>query len=66
MTAVYSLQIVFKAFVNKPNALGEEVYKHANEKSKEMLIPICIFAVICVVFGVSSTWFVDLLMKLFM
>lgn len=66
MTAVYSLQIVFKAFVNKPNALGEEAYKHANEKSKEMLIPICVFAVICVVFGVSSTWFVDLLMKLFM
>ena len=65
MTAVYSLQISFKAFVNKPNQLGEEVYKHANEKSKEMLIPICVFAIVCVILGVSSTWFVDLLMTLF-
>ena len=65
MTAVYSLQISFKAFVNKPNQLGEEVYKHANEKSKEMLIPICVFAIVCVILGVSSTWFVDLLMNLF-
>ena len=42
---------IFK-FVNKPNQLGEEVYKHANEKSKEMLIPICVTAALTIILGI--------------
>ena len=65
LTAVYSLIIPYKAIVNKPNAKYLDNYDKANEKSLEMLIPICVFAVLCIVFGVGSTWFVELLSNLF-
>lgn len=66
MTAIYSLTISFRGFVNSPSKLNEKVYNKANEKSLEMLIPIVIFAIICVVLGFNSSWFVELLKSLFM
>lgn len=66
MTAIYSLSISFRGFVNTPSKVNFEVYERANEKSLEMLIPIIVFAIICVVLGISASWFVDLLTSLFM
>jgi multicomponent Na+:H+ antiporter subunit D len=65
LTAVYSLSITFRAFVNSPNKMHEEVYNKANEKSLEMLVPIIIFSIVCVVLGVGASWFVELLTNLF-
>ena len=65
LTAVYSLSIPFKAMVNKPNDLGIECVEKAHEKNLEMLVPIIVFALLCVFFGVCSTWFVELLLGLF-
>ena len=41
--------------------MHEEVYNKANEKSLEMLVPIIIFSIVCVVLGVGASWFVELL-----
>lgn len=65
LTGMYSLSIPFKAMVNKPNELGIECHEKAHEKNLEMLVPIVIFSLSCVVFGLCSGWFIDLLMSMF-
>lgn len=66
LTAIYSLVIPFISFVNTPNENNQEIISKANEKSKEMLIPIITFSVCTLILGVCSSYLVSLFMNMFM
>lgn len=66
LTAIYSLVIPFVSFVNTPNENNQEIISKANEKSKEMLIPIITFSVCTLILGVCSSYLVSLFMNMFM
>lgn len=66
LTAIYSLVIPFISFVNSPSENNQEIISKANEKSKEMLIPIITFSVCTLILGVCSSYLVSLFMNMFM
>ena len=66
LTAIYSLVIPFVSFVNSPSENNQEIISKANEKSKEMLIPIITFSVCTLILGVCSSYLVSLFMNMFM
>lgn len=65
MTAIYSLSVPFRAIVHSVNENNAELLSKANEKDREMLVPIVVFAILTVIFGIGSGWLVDLLVNLF-
>lgn len=65
LTAIYSLSVPFRAIVCSGKESDAALLSRANEKNREMLVPIVVFAILTVVFGLGSGWLVDLLMNLF-
>ena len=60
LTAMYSLSIGFRAFINKPNNINHEAYEIAHDGDIKFNIPIIVFSVLCVVFGFFSSGLINL------
>ena len=64
LTAIYSLSIPFKAFINKPTAINAEAYEIAHDGDIKFNLPIIIFSILCVVFGLVSSGLINLVTSL--
>ena len=64
LTAVYSLSIVFRAFINKPNEHNMEKFEKAHDGDIKFSLPIIIFSILCVVFGIFSSGLIELVNSL--
>ena len=64
LTAIYSLSIPFKAFLNKPTEINSEAYEIAHDGDIKFNLPIIVFSVLCVVFGLFSSGLVNLVTTL--
>ena len=64
LTAVYSLSIVFRAFINEPNEHNLEKFNKAHDGDIKFSLPIIIFSILCVVFGIFSNGLIDLINSL--
>lgn len=58
LTGIYTMTIVVRAFVLQPEP-EDEGYQKAKDPTWRMMIPLMIFAAVCVVFGVYSQPVVD-------
>ena len=64
LTAIYSLSIPFKAFLNKPTEINSEAYEIAHDGDIKFNLPIIVFSILCVVFGIFSSGLVNLVTTL--
>ena len=64
LTAIYSLSIPFKAFINKPTEINKEAYEIASDGDIKFNLPIIVFSVLCVVFGLFASGLVTLVTTL--
>jgi multicomponent Na+:H+ antiporter subunit D len=63
-TAVYTIDLVIRAFFKKPNDYNMENYEMAKEGSYKFLIPISTFAIISVFLGTFAAPFLELIKSL--
>ena len=64
LTAIYSLSIPFKAFINKPTEINKEAYEIASDGDIKFNLPIIVFSVLCVIFGLFASGLVTLVTTL--
>lgn len=60
LTAVYSISICFRAFINKPTELSQKAYEVAHDGDIKYNLPIIVFSVLCVVLGICSSGLINL------
>lgn len=64
LTAIYSLSIPFRAFINEPKEINKEAYEIAKDGDIKFSLPIIVFSILCVVFGIFSSGLIDLIKSL--
>ena len=64
LTAMYSLSIGFRAFINKPNENNQHAYEIAHDGDIKFNIPIIVFSTLCVVFGFFSSGLINVISSL--
>lgn len=64
LTAMYSLSIGFRAFINKPNENNQHAYEIAHDGDVKFNIPIIVFSALCVVFGFFSSGLINVVSSL--
>lgn len=64
LTAIYSLSVCFRAFINKPSEINKEAYEKAHDGDIKYSLPIIVFSVLCVVFGFCSSGLIELINSL--
>ena len=61
LTAVYTLNIPFRAFMYKPNEINQEIYDKAQEPNKLYLSTFIVFSALSIILGIISQPFVELI-----
>lgn len=64
LTAVYSLSVPFRAFINEPKEYNKEAYEKAKDGDIKFSLPIIVFSVLCIVFGLFSSGLIELISSL--
>ena len=64
LTAMYSLSIGFRAFINKPNENNLHAYEIAHDGDVKFNIPIIVFSALCIVFGLFSSGLINVISSL--
>lgn len=64
LTAIYSLNICFRAFINKPSEVNAHAYELAHDGDIKFNIPIIVFSALCVVFGFFSSGLINVVSSL--
>lgn len=64
LTAIYSLSIPFRAFINEPKEINKEAYEIAKDGDIKFSLPIIVFSVLCVVFGIFSSGLIEVIKSL--
>ena len=64
LTAIYSLSVPFRAFIYEPKEINKEAYEIAKDGDIKFSLPIVVFSILCVVFGLFSSGLVELIKSL--
>jgi multicomponent Na+:H+ antiporter subunit D len=64
LTAIYSLSIVFRAFLNEPNDHNKEKVEKAHDGDIKFSLPIIVFSALCLIFGIFSSGLIEVVSSL--
>lgn len=64
LTAIYSLSIVFRAFLNEPNDHNKEKVEKAHDGDIKFNLPIIVFSALCLIFGIFSSGLIEVVSSL--
>ena len=64
LTAIYSLSIVFRAFLNEPNEHNKEKVEKAHDGDIKFNLPIIVFSALCLIFGIFSSGLIEVVSSL--